>query len=412
MKDIFEKEKIVYKNIEIPEKLDSLIIKSINEGKKKSTKIEFMAKIIAASLITFFIVLNVVPRFSTLAQSLPIIGKLAELLTIDKGFNHAVEEGLVHDIRYENEINGIRLSVSNIVGDYKSMWIEYELAEDYKADVKLMDINDEEEISAFYTYTTEAYGKSGNYIQCNFEEFEKEFLLIFNIYNKDKSEKLAVFKIPIKLEEKFNHSLDNISINNKVIKTEVGDIEIKEIKTSKTRTSMTFILNSDDYKFVKFENPVLIDRNGNEHKISSSYFINDRYGNNNIEFQGEVKIGNITFKCDGIFYDKKYDKKIIVDLKNKLVQDNEYNTTFEGYENNILKLKTENVEGIEFKEEENKYKFNSQSVHQQEIGENLYKIYEVITSFDILDESDGIIEIDIDSISKDKINGFEFKLNN
>ena len=35
MKDLFNKEKIVYKNIEIPEELEFIVIKSINEGKKK-----------------------------------------------------------------------------------------------------------------------------------------------------------------------------------------------------------------------------------------------------------------------------------------------------------------------------------------------------------------------------------------
>ncbi|MDV4152590.1 hypothetical protein R0131_17310, partial [Clostridium sp. AL.422] len=134
-------------------------------------------------------------------------------------------------------------------------------------------------------------------------------------------------------------------------------------------------------------------------------------GNNNIEFEGEIKDTNIKFKVDNIFYDKKYDKKVIVDLNNNLVQDNEYNTTFESYENNILELKTSSVEGIDFKREDNEYKFNSQSANGVEVSENVYKIYEVITSFDILDEGDGTIEIDIDSIAKDKIEGFEININ-
>src|SRR5699024_10401255 len=124
--------------------------------------------------------------------------------------------------------------------------------------------------------------------------------------------------------------LKEININNILIKTEIGDIEIKTINTSKTTTSMSFILNSDEYNFVKFENPVLIDSKGNEYKVSSSYLKMDNYGNN-IEFEGEVEDNNIIFKCDGIFYDKKYGKKVIVDLNNELVQDNEYNTTFESY---------------------------------------------------------------------------------
>ena len=408
MKNIFEKEKIAYKKIEIPEELEFIVIKSINEGKKKNNNhIKLLSKVLVASLIVFFILLNISPKFSTVAKNLPIVGKLAEFLTIDKGFNNAVEEGFAQNIGYENEINGIKLKVNNLVGDYKAMWIEYEVEEGYIVEVDLTDLKEEDKISAFYSLSPQAHGEDGNYIEVKFEKFEKEFLMVFKIYNKDKSESLATFKVPINLDDKFGEN--NSSINNKIIKTEIGDIEINGVNTSKTRTSINFKLNSSEYNFVKFENPVLIDSKGNEYK--SSHLLSYLNGDKIIEFEGEVKDTNITFKVDNIFYDKKYDKKVIVDLNNKLVQDNEYNTTFESYENNILELKTSNVEGIDFKREDNEYIFNSQSAHGYEFSENVYKIYEVITRFDILNEVDGILEIDIDSIAKDKIEGFEININ-
>ncbi|MBE6053840.1 MAG: DUF4179 domain-containing protein [Clostridium sartagoforme] len=411
MNELFNKEKIIYKNIDIPEELDFLIIKSINEGKKKNNyNIRNIGKILVASILTFFILLNIFPRVSILARGLPVIGKLAEFLTIDKGFKNAVEEGLIQDIGYEDKINGIKLKVSNLVGDYKTMWIEYEVEEGYNVEVDLTDISEENKISAFYGHSTEAKGKSGNYIKVNFENFQKEFLIIFNVYNTDKSEVLAKFKVPIKLEDKFNEELIEIPIKNNIIKTNIGDIEIIGINTSKTRTSLSFKLNSNDYNFVKFQNPVLIDSKGNEYKISSSYLNFDGSGNNNLEFEGEIKDNNITFKADNIFYDKKYDKSIIVDLNNKIAQDNEYNISLESYEDNILTLRAENVEGIQFKIEEDKYKFNKQSQHGYEEGNKFIPI-EVITSLEILQEGDGIVEIQIDSIAKDNIEGFEFNIN-
>lgn len=411
MRDLFNKEKIIYKNIEIPEDLDFLIVKSIAEGKKKNKRVAIIFKIVAASFIAFIITLNLFPRFSTVAQRLPIIGKLAELLTIDKGFSNAVDADLIQNIDYEGEVNGIKLKVSNVVGDYKSMWIEYEVEEGYRVEVDLTDINEQEKIKAFYSQSTEAYGKSGNYIECNFENFEQEFLMIFNVYNNDKSEKLAIFKVPINLDNKFDKEINELPIKNNIIKTDIGDIEIKGVNTSKTRTSLMFTLNSNEYNFVSFDNPILIDNTGAEYKVSSSYLNFDNNGNNNIEFKGEIKEDGIIFKCDNIFYDKKYDKKIIVDLNNKLIQDNEYNTTFESYENNILKLKTEDVEGIDFINETEKYIFNSQEAHILEVSKNLYKVYEVITSFSVIDEGDGIIEFEINSIKKDKEKGFEFQIN-
>lgn len=409
MKDLFNKEKIVYKNIEIPEELEFIVIKSINEGKKKKIyNIKLLSKLLIASFLIFFILLNIFPKLSASAQNIPIMGRLAYFLTIDKGFSNAVEDGLIQNIGYENEINGIKLKVNTLVGDYKSMWIEYEVEDEYYVEVDLTDINEEDKISAFYGYTTEAYGKSGDYIKVNFEKFENNFLMIFNVYNKDKSEKLAVFKVPINLDDKFGES--NISINNNIIKTEIGDIEIKGVNTSKTRTSISFKLNSDKYNFVKFDNPVLIDGKGNEYKISSSYLNFDNSGNNNIEFEGEVKDTNIKLKADSIFYDEKYDKKVIVDLNKKVVQDNKYNISFESYEDNILTLKAKNVQDIQYKIEEDKYKFKAQEQHSYEEGNKFIPI-ELITNFEILQEGDGIIEIYIDSITKDKVKGFEMNIN-
>ena len=409
MKDLFNKEKIIYKNIEIPEDLDFLVAKSIIEGNKKNSRLVLISKIVAASFIAFIITLNLFPKFSIVAQNLPIIGKLAQLLTRDKGFNNAVEADLIQNIDYKNEVDGIKLKVSNVVGDYKAMWIEYEVEEGYKVEVDLTDINEQDKIEGLFSQSIEAFGRSGNYIECNFEKFEQEFLVIFNVYNKDESESLAVFKVPIRLEEKFRKNINGISISNNVIRTKIGDIKVKSINSSKTRTSLIFNLNSDEYNFVSFDNPVLIDNKGNEYKSSrvTSYLNGDK----RIDFEGEIKDKDIIFKCDNIFYDKKYDKKIIVDLKNKLIQDNEYNTTFESYENNILKLKTENVEGINFINETEKYTFNRQEIHTLEVSKNRYKAYEIITSFNIIDEDDGILELEIDSITKDKVKGFKFEIN-
>ncbi|MDY4254078.1 MULTISPECIES: hypothetical protein [unclassified Clostridium] len=89
MRKIFAKEKLVYKNIDIPEELEFIAIKPINEGKKKNNNyIKILSKVLLAFLITFFILLNISPGFSTVSQKLPIVGKLAEIFTINKGFNN------------------------------------------------------------------------------------------------------------------------------------------------------------------------------------------------------------------------------------------------------------------------------------------------------------------------------------
>lgn len=98
MRDLFNKEKIICKNIEIPEDLDFLVVKSIAEGNKQNNRVSTIFKIVAASFIAFIITLNLFPKFSTVAQGLPIIGKLAELLTIDKVFNNTIDDDLIKDL--------------------------------------------------------------------------------------------------------------------------------------------------------------------------------------------------------------------------------------------------------------------------------------------------------------------------
>ena len=63
MKEIFKKEKIDYKNIDIPEDLEFISIKSINEVKKKNNyNLMFLSKILILSLIILLILLMIFPK--------------------------------------------------------------------------------------------------------------------------------------------------------------------------------------------------------------------------------------------------------------------------------------------------------------------------------------------------------------
>lgn len=417
-KNLFEKEKIDYDNIEIPEELDFLVKTSLKEGKakyKSKRLIYNLSKVSVATFLVFLITINLFPKVSILAQGLPIIGKLAEVLTFDKGLRNAVDKGLFKNINYEEEINGINLKVNNIVGDSKALFIEYELQnhENYKIDMRLMDIEEKDTIKGSYGRSRGAVEENKNYFQCRLEEFTKEFVVIFNISPKEDENNITTFKIMVNLEDKFNPQFKEITFNNRVISTEIGEIELKSILPSTTRTNMVFKLNSEEYEFMGFENPVLIDSKGKEYPKSNMYPIEDGNGNNSIEFQGEIKDGNITFKCDGVYYAKKGEKVIVVDLYKGLVKENEYNTIFESYNNGILTLKSENVQNIGFNGESEKYKLKGQSYHGERVNEeeNIYKIYEVVTELELIGEQSDILELKIDSIIKDKTEALEFKLN-
>ena len=112
---------------------------------------------------------------------------------------------------------------------------------------------------------------------------------------------------------------------------------------------MEFKLNSDIYDYMTFENPRIIDDKGKEYKISSSYESKD-IENNCIEFQGEIKedIKSLTFIFDDLYYARKDDRNIIVDLKNKIVEKNDYNFEFISLIGNELTLKADSVKSVSF----------------------------------------------------------------
>ena len=306
----FDDEKLKYENIEIPEELDFIVKKTLKEGRKKR-KFKTIYKYgigVVSTFLAFVLLVNIFPTVAYAMSKVPGLDKLVELVTFDKGFDNAIEEGLVKEINFEEEQNGVKLKVNTIAGDWKRLWIGYEISGeiDFGFDVSI--INEDGGIS-WSTFYNEPYsiineeGEQESYIEVAFDKFNEEFTLKFNIYDKGKyvesnlnKEYIAGFSVPIKLEEIFNSELINIPIDNTIIKTEIGNVEIVCLKSSKTRTVMEFKFNSDIYEYMTFENPRLIDDKGNEYKISS-FYASKGSENNLIELQGEIRknIKSLTF---------------------------------------------------------------------------------------------------------------------
>lgn len=201
--------------------------------------------------------------------------------------------------------------------------------------------------------------------------------------------------------------MKEISVNNKIISTEIGEVEIKALKSSKTRVSLEFALNSEEYEFMGFDNPVLIDSKGIEHGLSSLYFSGDEGGNNrNIDFQGEIKDENVTLKYDGIYYARRDNRKITIDLLNKKIEDNNYGIELESIEGDIINLKAKDTNDFSFKVEGGVFHKISGSVRQVE-----GKAIESGVKLGIVDKERETLELYLDYILRDKTKGVEFKLN-
>ena len=81
-----EKAKEVYKSIKIPEQLNYVVNKTIlKEGKEKKyifKYVKYAVSTVACAFLTFVFMININPSFATTISEIPIIGKVAKVLTI------------------------------------------------------------------------------------------------------------------------------------------------------------------------------------------------------------------------------------------------------------------------------------------------------------------------------------------
>ena len=424
-KKYFDDEKLQYENIEIPEELDFMVKKALKDGREKR-KVKTIYKYgigVASTFLVFVLLVNMFPTVAYAMSKVPGLDKLVELVTFDKGFDNAVEEGLVKEVNFEEEKNGVRLKVNTIAGDWKRLWVGYEIniEEGYGVDIRIVDKNTGEGIGSIMWSVLDGINpdenNSENYLEVGFNEFVEEFVIEFNIYDKKNELEnvlnenyIASFNVPIKLEsEIFNSQLRAVNLDNNIVSTEVGDIEIISLKTCKTRTVIEFKLNSNKYDYMNFENPRLIDNEGNEYK-ASSFMEMAKEGSDNryIELQGEIKenIKKLTFKFDSMYYAGKDNRSIMVDLKNKIVEPNDYNFEFEDLIGDELILKAEGVESVSF---ENIILDNGDDLLSESgvscIGDEDSDEYYVKSYFKLKDTNVDKVELKIFWIMKDKVNG-------
>ena len=261
---------------------------------------------------------------------------------------------------YEEEKNGVKISISSIVGDRNHMWIFYDLNKDITttySEFTLIDNATNEPISAGYAYTLND-NNDGAILEVSLSKEEtvsNNIKLLCKVYNGmplDKQEELlAEFEVPINLDSKLlNPEIKAIDIKNRSISTDIGEIIFHKLTSTTTTTTLEFDLSSDRYEFMGFENPRLEDSNGNVYNQSYMYF-SETYEpskSKSVFFQGELKdkIKGLTFKCDGFYYLDTKQNTIEIDLKNKTIEANGLDFELVKLENNILTLKANNMRNV------------------------------------------------------------------
>lgn len=411
--DLFDKEKHSYENTKIPDNLDVIVKNTLKKGKNRSKakKIYKVGTTLVASFITFVLIVNLSPSVANAISNIPLVGKLSELVKFDKGLDNAIEQGLVKNLNIKEEKNGIVLNVNNVVGDWKRLWIEYKLESNnlYDCNISVKTIDGLDNINGMYGYD-KVSGEDSNYIEIGFEEFTSDFILEFNIFNKGedidvetgrtiKPKYIETFQIVISLDEIFNSKLESVDIKNKIINTEIGNIEVENISTSKTRTIMEFNLKSNEFDFMSFEKPRLIDNEGNIYNISRFYTSDDTGDGKSIEFNGELAddIKSLEFQCDGVYYARKVDKNISVNLIEGFVAPNNYGIEFLSFKDNILKLKSNDIKSISFNNIEKEYSVKEISISNSSNND----FNETIIELKIENFNEDILDLEIYWVQKD-----------
>ena len=420
--ELFDKEKHSYENTKIPDNLDVIVKNTLKKGKNRSKakKIYKVGTTLVASFITFVLIINLSPSVANAISNIPLVGKLSELVKFDKGLDNAIEHELVKNLNIKEEKNGIVVNVNNVVGDWKRLWIEYKLESNnlYDCNISVKTIDGLNNINGMYGYD-KVSGEDSNYIEIGFEEFTSEFILEFNIFNKGEdidvetgrtinAKYIETFQIVISLDEIFNSKLESVDIKNKIINTEIGNIEVENISTSKTRTIMDFNLKSDEFDFMSFENPRLIDNEGNIYNISRFYTSDDTGDGKSIEFNGELAndIKSLEFQCDGVYYARKADKNISVNLIEGFVAPNNYGIEFLSFKDNILKLKSNDIKSISFNNIEKEYSVKEISISNS--SDNNFN--ETIIELKIENFNENILDLEIYWVQKDITSKISSKL--
>lgn len=444
-KNYFENEKLQYENIEIPEELDFMVKKTLKEGKRRrDRKIVYKyTSGIAASFLAFVLLVNMFPKVAYAASLIPGVDKLVEFVTFDKGFTNAVDKGLTKELNYIQEKDGVKLIVNGLAGDYKRLWIGYELIgnDNYEIQVNIKDSLTGEDVPVGISFgNPQITADSGNgYLEIAFQEFVENFNLNITVGKKGVSEEVitieegiskddeegtyfernnigyvTAFNVPITLEkEVFGNMLKEVKLDNYIMNTDIFDIKLKKIETSKTRIVMTLNLESDEYEYMGFKNPKLIDDKGNEYITSSFYFSENELKDKCIEFSGEISddIKSLKFICDGVYYAKKDERDISVDLIKGDVEENPYGIEFVSFKNKVLTLRTTNVESLSFEEildENGEYIVSTRGLSTR--GNEEEGTYEVLSYLKV--EADNIEELGLKVrwILKDRTEGIEVEL--
>lgn len=126
--NLFDKEKDIFNEINIPNDLDNLVNSSMKSGGRKFIikKINKGVKIAALLVLSFIGVINISPQVASALEGVPVLGAVSKAVKFD-WIQNSYDKGAYSKGVYKETIDGITFEIVEIVGDKENLRFEYEI---------------------------------------------------------------------------------------------------------------------------------------------------------------------------------------------------------------------------------------------------------------------------------------------
>lgn len=302
----------------------------------------------AAVFLAFAISVNTSIAFAEAVKEIPILKDIAEILTVNEGIKYALEEGYIQNINKSVEVDGVKVTITRVIGDYSELIVGYKIEgeqinEKFSYGFEELNIftEDGEQVGGFISYESGDYSEDGlkplkgeSYVSIGNIQVEKlpknlvfKFIgVITNNRSSSKDGNTIVDKeisIQIELNEKIINVQPEVYALNKSVELDEKTLTIKEMRVYPMSTEL--ILNyevGEDQVFGWLDNCYLEDEKGRTFGLHSG---TSPLGDNEytITFNGGAygKSKELILYSSGMYYNPKEGRQLVVDLKNKTLID-------------------------------------------------------------------------------------------
>lgn len=349
-----------YKGVTSPKGLDSTIQRGREKAlRKRRMKYKKPMWGLVASILTFIILLNTSVAFAKAVSNMPLIRDFANVVLVNPGIKYAFEEGYIQDVNKTCEVDGVKVTLTRIIGDNKRLIFGYtvegiEEKEGQYISPRTIDIEDKDgkKLEMSQSQGTGDYSADGLKPLKNEKYFEvglggkdnlpKNINVVFDkivdMNNPDREKVLSTtkFSISIEIKDKILQVEPQVYVLNKEVDLDGLNVFIREMRVYPMGTEV--VIKRDlgkEQRFTWLNDGYLEDEKENFFRLTSGR--NTEAGDEYIlTFAGGAynKSNHLTLKARGLFYQPRIDREVVIDKSaGKLIEDGGYGIELLSIEN-------------------------------------------------------------------------------